>query len=80
VKEIYLQKQKEKKKGIETFLPKVKDKEVEIILLKEGASFRAKILAFSKYELLIELSNGKKMILFKHSIFGISLNGKVEKE
>jgi sRNA-binding regulator protein Hfq len=75
VKEIYIQKQKEKKKGIETFLPRILNKEVEIILLKEGASFKAKILAFSKYELLIEMpETKKKMILFKHSIFSIVLN------
>jgi sRNA-binding regulator protein Hfq len=74
MKEVYLQKQKEKPKGIETFLPKVKDKEVEIVL-NNGVSFRAKLLAYSKYEILVELLETKKqIIIFKHSIFSINIS------
>jgi sRNA-binding regulator protein Hfq len=75
MKEMYLQKQKEKpRKGIETFLPKVKDKEVEIVL-NSGVSFRAKLIAFSKYEILVEMPETKKqIIIFKHSIFSINIS------
>lgn len=63
---------KEKKKGIESFLPKLLDKEIEITL-NNGASFKAKLLGFSKYEIKIELLNTKKeMILFKHAILSIN--------
>jgi sRNA-binding regulator protein Hfq len=75
MKEIYIQKQKEKprSKGIETFLPKVKDKEVEIVL-NSGVSFKAKLIAYSRYEILVELPETKKqMIIFKHSIFSINI-------
>jgi sRNA-binding regulator protein Hfq len=80
MKEIYIQKQKEKpRKGIETFLPKVKDKEIEITLMN-GLTFKAKLLAYSKYEILVELIETKKeLIIFKHGILSINLNERRDK-
>jgi len=67
---MYLQKEKKTKK-IESFLPKLKDQIIEITLMN-GLTFKAKLLGYSRFEILIELLSSKEeLIVFKHSILSI---------
>jgi len=49
------------------FIPKITKRKVTIRLM-DGRPIVGEIVAYNNFELLVDIGNGKKMIVFKHAI------------